>query len=88
MDEAVSSLDAEAEVAMQKAVAEVTTGRTTLVIAHRPSTIRLADRIVVLSGGAVVEQGTFDELAAAQGEFSRLLRLGFADETAAGEPAP
>jgi len=88
MDEAVSSLDAEAEVAMQKAVAEVTTGRTTLVIAHRPSTIRLADRIVVLSGGAVVEQGTFDELAAARGEFSRLLRLGFADETAAGEPAP
>jgi ABC-type multidrug transport system fused ATPase/permease subunit len=81
MDEAVSSLDAEAEVIMQRAVAEVTTGRTTLVIAHRPSTIRLADSIVVLREGRVVETGTFEELRAKDGEFTSLLRIGSTDDS-------
>lgn len=54
-----------------------TAGRTTLVIAHRLSTIRSADRLVVLGRGRVVEEGTFDELAAAGGHFAALVKVGF-----------
>jgi thiol reductant ABC exporter CydC subunit len=73
MDEAVSNLDAESERAMHAALMEVSAGRTTLLIAHRPSTIRLADRVVVLGEGRVLEIGTYDELLAAGGALSRLL---------------
>jgi ATP-binding cassette, subfamily C, bacterial CydC len=73
MDEAVSNLDAESERALHAALREVSAGRTTLLIAHRPSTIRLADRVVVLEGGRVLEIGTYEELLASGGALSRLL---------------
>jgi ATP-binding cassette, subfamily C, bacterial CydC len=73
MDEAVANLDAESEAALRDAIAEVVRDRTTLLIAHRPSTIRTADRIVVLSEGALVESGRYDELLAANGHLARLL---------------
>jgi ABC-type multidrug transport system fused ATPase/permease subunit len=73
MDEAVSNLDAESERAMHAALMEVADARTTLLIAHRPSTIRLADRVVVVQDGAIAEVGTYDELLARGGAFTRLL---------------
>jgi ATP-binding cassette, subfamily C, bacterial CydC len=76
MDEAVSNLDAESERALHAALIEVASGRTTVLIAHRPSTIRLADRVVVLEDGRVVEVGGWEELMAAGGALSRLLAEG------------
>ncbi|MEH1124411.1 hypothetical protein [Micromonospora sp. CPCC 206061] len=73
LDEAVSNLDAENEEALQAAIRAVRRGRTTLLIAHRFSTIRSADRIVVLRDGRAVEQGTDEELRCAGGEYARLL---------------
>ena len=73
MDEAVANLDAESEAALRAATAEVVRDRTTLLIAHRPSTIRTADRIVVLEHGRVVEHGVFEELVAGNGHLARLL---------------
>ncbi|MDD4567769.1 MAG: ATP-binding cassette domain-containing protein, partial [Methanoculleus chikugoensis] len=73
MDEAVSSLDTESEANVRKAVKEVSRGRTTLIVAHRPSTIRSADRIIVLEEGRVAETGWFNELAENGGAFSRLM---------------
>ncbi len=73
MDEAVANLDAESEAALRDAIAEVVRDRTTLLIAHRPSTIRTADRIVVLAHGELVESGTYDELLADDGHLARLL---------------
>lgn len=54
MDEAVSNLDAESEVAMRRAIGRARQGRTMLIVAHRPSTIRSADRVITLAGGRVV----------------------------------
>src|ERR1700693_2873322 len=62
LDDATSAIDARVEAAVHDALRAVMTGRTTLLIAHRQSTLHLADRIVVLSGGVVVESGTHDEL--------------------------
>jgi ABC-type multidrug transport system fused ATPase/permease subunit len=73
MDEAVSNLDAESERAMHAALMQVASGRTTLLIAHRPSTIRLADRVVVVRDGEIAEMGSYDELLAAGGELAALL---------------
>ena len=73
MDEAVSNLDAGSEEALHRALREASSRRTTLLIAHRPSTIRLADRVLVMEAGRIVESGTFDELAAAGGTLARLL---------------
>ncbi len=73
MDEAVSSLDTESEANVRKAVREVSRGRTTLIVAHRPSTIRSADRIIVLEEGRIAETGRFDELVENGGAFSRLM---------------
>jgi thiol reductant ABC exporter CydC subunit len=73
LDEAASNLDTENERLVQQALETARIGRTTLVIAHRLSTVRHADRIVVLDGGRVVETGTHDELVAAGGGYARLM---------------
>lgn len=62
LDEATSALDTESEAMVQQALADLVKGRTTLIIAHRFSTIRIADRILVFKGGRIVSDGTHDEL--------------------------
>jgi ABC-type multidrug transport system fused ATPase/permease subunit len=73
LDEATSNLDAESEAAVQAALARLMQGRTTIIVAHRLSTVRDADRIVVLDGARVVEQGRHDELMARRGTYHRLV---------------
>ncbi len=72
LDEATSALDTETERAIQRSLAELSQGRTTLVIAHRLATIQGADRIVVIDGSGIVEQGTHQELVARRGAYNRL----------------
>ncbi len=79
LDEATSALDTESERRIQGALAKLMEGRTTLVIAHRLSTVENADCIVVLQEGAVVEQGTHQELVASDGVYSGLYRMQFAE---------
>jgi len=81
LDEATSSLDAESERLVQKALSNLMADRTTFVIAHRLSTVRHAHRIIVLKDGCIVEQGTHKELLKQGGEYERLYRLQFADDT-------
>jgi len=78
LDEATSSLDTESERAIQAAIDEFVVGRTTLVIAHRLSTVQRADRILVVDKGCIVEQGTHDELMAMGGLYRRLYETQFA----------
>ncbi len=74
MDEATSSLDALVEQQVQEAMRKAMQGRTAIIIAHRLSTIRDADRIAVLSGGRLVEQGTHDELMSVKGHYYKLFK--------------
>jgi len=75
LDEATSALDSEAEHAVQDALDRLMVGRTTLVIAHRLSTVRTADVIYVIDKGRVIEQGTHDALVAKGGAYARLVEL-------------
>ncbi|MEV7468318.1 ABC transporter ATP-binding protein [Streptomyces kronopolitis] len=84
LDEATSALDTRTEHAVQQAIDELSAGRTTLTIAHRLSTVRDADQIVVLDAGRIAERGTHDELLAADGRYAALVRRD-ADLTPAGE---
>jgi len=79
LDEATSALDAESEQAVQQALERLMAHRTTLVIAHRLSTVRAADRIVVMDAGQIVEQGTHAALVAQGGLYARLAALQFDD---------
>jgi len=78
LDEATAHLDSESEAAVQRALGEALTGRTALVIAHRLSTVREADQILVLDRGRIVERGTHDELVMAGGLYAELYRTQFA----------
>jgi subfamily B ATP-binding cassette protein MsbA len=80
LDEATSALDASSEALVQAALDRLSSGRTTLVIAHRLATVRRADKIVVMDRGAVVEQGNHTELLAANGAYARLYALQFNDK--------
>ena len=77
LDEATSALDAEAEKVVQKALENLMKGRTTFVIAHRLSTITYADRIIVLAGGRIVEEGTHNDLLARKGDYFKLHNMQF-----------
>lgn len=80
LDEATSALDAESERLVQQAIANLVRNRTTIVIAHRLSTVRRADVIVVMEGGRIIEMGTHAELLAKNGQYRKLYELQFADE--------
>jgi subfamily B ATP-binding cassette protein MsbA len=88
LDEATSSLDNESERLVQDALDRLKVGRTTIIVAHRLSTIRAADRIAVLDDGWLVELGTQHELLARDGLYARLHRMQFADEVAAEPGVP
>ena len=88
LDEATSSLDTEAEREVQRALDNLMKNRTTIAIAHRLSTVRNADRIIVLSDGEIVEQGTHQELIARSGLYRKLYELQFAEEPIASAQNP
>ncbi|MEV4756218.1 ABC transporter ATP-binding protein [Micromonospora sp. NPDC049559] len=85
LDEATAHLDSESEAAVQRALSVALAGRTALVIAHRLSTVRDADQILVLDGGRIVERGRHEELVAVGGLYAELYRTQFA---VADSPAP
>ena len=82
LDEATSALDTESEQAVQRALESLAKGRTTIVVAHRLSTVQSADRILVLDGGRIVESGTHRELTQRSGLYARLSELQFGNEAA------
>jgi subfamily B ATP-binding cassette protein MsbA len=79
LDEATSALDAQSERIVQSALEDLMQGRTVFVIAHRLSTVIHCDRVLVLAGGRIVEDGTHGELLARGGEYAKLYRLQFSD---------
>ena len=86
LDEATSALDAKSEAFVQEALNHLSEGRTTLVIAHRLSTVRKADQIIVMERGRVVEQGTHAQLLASGGAYARLYALQFGEQDQANSP--
>ncbi|HEV7419912.1 MAG TPA: ABC transporter ATP-binding protein [Mycobacterium sp.] len=85
LDEATASLDSESEAAVQQALTEALAGRTSIVIAHRLSTVRAADQILVVEDGRIVERGTHAQLLARRGRYARLYETQFRDEEAGQE---
>jgi subfamily B ATP-binding cassette protein MsbA len=89
LDEATSALDSESESLVQSALHNLMTGRTVVVIAHRLSTVRRADRIVVLENGAISDIGSHEDLMKKLGTYRRLYDLQFVDlEPARQSAAP
>ncbi len=84
LDEATSSLDSESEQLVQKALENLMRGRTTFVIAHRLSTVRYADRIIVIDGGRIVETGSHEELIDKKGAYFNLCRIQSSKDTVLG----
>lgn len=87
LDEATSSLDSESEHLVQEALARLMQGRTTVIIAHRLSTVRIADRIAVLEKGRVAELGKHDDLMTRGGLYARLYEMQFREQERIKEPA-
>lgn len=87
LDEATSALDAQSEVLVQEALDKLSKDHTTLVIAHRLSTVREADKIVVMDKGRVVEEGSHDDLLAQNGAYAELYNLQFATSGPTAEQA-
>ncbi|MEV0318118.1 ABC transporter ATP-binding protein [Streptomyces sp. NPDC050658] len=85
LDEATAHLDNTSEAAVQEALAEALEGRTAVVIAHRLSTVRSADQILVVEAGRIVERGTHEELLAVDGRYAELYRTQFAAKEPAGD---
>jgi ATP-binding cassette, subfamily B, bacterial len=83
LDEATASLDSESEAAVQLALTEALSGRTSIVIAHRLSTVRAADLILVVEDGRIVERGTHRQLLARRGRYTELYETQFRDEASA-----
>ena len=81
--EATASLDSASEVAVQQALAEALAGRTSIVIAHRLSTVRAADLILVVEDGRIAERGTHEQLLARGGRYAELYEIQFGDEAVA-----
>lgn len=75
LDDSMSAVDAETEKLLQSAIRSVMQGRTTILIAHRMSTVQQADRIIVLRDGEIVEQGSHDELATGSGYYQTVLEM-------------
>jgi ATP-binding cassette subfamily C protein len=80
LDEATASLDSASEAAVQQALAEALAGRTSIVIAHRLSTVRTADMILVVEGGRIAERGTHDQLLARDGRYAELYETQFGNQ--------
>lgn len=77
LDEATSSIDTESEILIQKATSKLTKGRTSIIIAHRLATIRMADRIMVMENGRILESGSHDDLIGHNGHYRKLVELQF-----------
>jgi subfamily B ATP-binding cassette protein MsbA len=80
LDEATSSIDTQSEMLIQKAIDKITTGRTSIIIAHRLATIKKADKILVMDKGEIVEEGKHQELLAQNGYYARLYEMQFKHE--------
>jgi ATP-binding cassette subfamily B protein len=88
LDEATSSVDTETEFRVREALARMVTGRTSIIVAHRLSTIQRADRILVMHKGRLRESGTHQQLLAERGVYWKLYQLQYKDQEAAGPATP